>query len=350
MNHQSERLRNINLNQLKAQINQYHMSNHTNFKSPNQLVNQFSESINEANSKLPKDLNNIKNSNNTNTKAQTHFSLSPNLSNKNQNQNLINFLVKSFKSSTSSLSNADVNTYRQSPSLFTSLSAPRASIDCYQLSESPSLNELSSGQQYFTTNGSIGKASSLALTPSPTAENNLYEKFNNLNADKIIEECAICKGVAIAAVNSTRRVSYSNVTLKVSSIDNVISENICADKSMLQFTDETNLNTVLNRHNLNVPSEIMSQNHSRIIVETKPDYCLKCFCFCCYDQLTGSRIFKYINEKRDKLKILVDGKLQRAILCAILINTLSMGIEHHDQVSSYNLVKDNKGRLRINIY
>ena len=96
--------------------------------------------------------------------------------------------------------------------------------------------------------------------------------------------------------------------------------------------NETNLNTVLNRNHLSATSN--SATGSRLIVmEPKPDVCFKCLCFCCYDKLASSRFFKVMGQKRESLKKLVDGKLQRAILCAILINTLSMGIEHHDQVN-----------------
>ena len=39
-----------------------------------------------------------------------------------------------------------------------------------------------------------------------------------------------------------------------------------------------------------------------------------------------------MSRKRVILKKFVDGKLQPIILGAILINTLSMAIEHHEQV------------------
>ena len=315
MHHHNEKLNNININNLKAQINQYHLSNHTNF---NHLTTQSNDPSNDLNAKIYFDFNNNNNNNKT-------FNLSPNLVNKNQN--LLNFLIKSFKSSTSSLSNTEVNVCKQSPSLFTSLSAPRASIDCYQSSESPSLNEISNQQQIYFNNGSIGKASSLALTPENFS--NESPNKNSINIDKIIDACGICKGFAIAAVNNNRRISYTNMNFIIPSFD-YFTENGTTE-NCYQLNDETSINTVLNRNNLNAPSEVTLAN-SRLIMESKPDYCIKCFCFCCYDSLSDSKIFKVFKEKREKLKILVDGKLQRTILCAILVNTLSMGIEHHDQV------------------
>ena len=49
--------------------------------------------------------------------------------------------------------------------------------------------------------------------------------------------------------------------------------------------------------------------------------------------LKATRLCHYFSRFRYFIKVFVDSKLfQRAILCAILINTLSMGVEHHEQV------------------
>ena len=53
-----------------------------------------------------------------------------------------------------------------------------------------------------------------------------------------------------------------------------------------------------------------------------------------YESLLNSKFFKLINMERVILKKFVDGKLQPIILGAILINTLSMAIEHHEQVNN----------------
>ena len=55
-------------------------------------------------------------------------------------------------------------------------------------------------------------------------------------------------------------------------------------------------------------------------------------CSSCYKYLLNSKFFKMISRKRIILKEFVDDKLQPVILGAILINTLSMAIEHHEQV------------------
>ncbi len=55
-------------------------------------------------------------------------------------------------------------------------------------------------------------------------------------------------------------------------------------------------------------------------------------CSSFYESLLNSKFFRVIDQKRVILKEFVDGKLQPIILGAILINTLSMAIEHHEQV------------------
>ena len=57
-------------------------------------------------------------------------------------------------------------------------------------------------------------------------------------------------------------------------------------------------------------------------------------CSSCYETLLNSKFFRVISRKRVILKKFVDGKLQPIILGAILINTLSMAIEHHEQVNN----------------
>lgn len=51
-----------------------------------------------------------------------------------------------------------------------------------------------------------------------------------------------------------------------------------------------------------------------------------------------SNLFKTISKSRTILKKSIDGKLQPIILGCILLNTLSMAIEHHDQVFINNLI------------
>ena len=66
--------------------------------------------------------------------------------------------------------------------------------------------------------------------------------------------------------------------------------------------------------------------------------CLKLFCCCCHECASKSRCFLFLVACRKTLKTFVQSWVfQRAILCAILVNTLSMGIEHHEQVDLFNI-------------
>ena len=210
-----EKLKDLNLSELRTQIAHYHHSNHASFKQIPANANTHMSKI-QYNPAID-----------TNSAMNKQSNLNAPL---NKNQHLMSFLVKSFKSSASSLTNTEFHSasgIRKSPSIFTSLSAPRASIDCYQLSESPSLNDinnnnssnnnnlLSSRQNSFQYNDeSIGKASSvrvtptLTLTPSPTVEYNSTAQFklSSLGIDKILDECVICKGFAISALNTSRSI------------------------------------------------------------------------------------------------------------------------------------------------
>jgi hypothetical protein len=58
----------------------------------------------------------------------------------------------------------------------------------------------------------------------------------------------------------------------------------------------------------------------------------------CINNLTKNQFFKTLIKKRIILKKFVDGKFQPIILGCILINTLSMAIEHHDEVLINNLI------------
>ena len=82
----------------------------------------------------------------------------------------------------------------------------------------------------------------------------------------------------------------------------------------------------------------MNKNCEKIKNKARDNYCFKMVCFCCYSSLKSSRFFKAIDQKRNALKRFVDGKFKLAIICAILINTLSMSIEHHNQVNKFFMI------------
>jgi len=249
----------INFNLLKTQINKYHMNNHS------LAIDQ---------------LNNCNDS-----KIQIN----------NHNRNYI------FK--------PEFEICRKSPSILTSLSAPRASIDCYQSStESFSLHNERTNRSPIRPQSSTNFLSQNVSINSAAVSSNLLDTNY---FDKIIDDCALCKEFAFDALNNSTLFRQNNNNQRLEMSDFQL------------FEEVTSVNTELNR---NLSPKLVTTTGQ------KPDYILKCIFFCCYQSLATSFVYKFFKEKRIRLKKLVDQELQRAILCAILINTLSMGIEHHDQV------------------
>ena len=65
---------------------------------------------------------------------------------------------------------------------------------------------------------------------------------------------------------------------------------------------------------------------------------LKMCCFCCFERISSYRVFKSVFDFRENIKVLIESRyFQFALLCAILLNTLSMAIEHHNQVILLNI-------------
>ncbi len=64
--------------------------------------------------------------------------------------------------------------------------------------------------------------------------------------------------------------------------------------------------------------------------------CLKIVCFCCFDKISDTKCYKLMLKLRLMVKYLVDHEyFGRIILGAILLNSIFMGIEHHNQVKPY---------------
>ena len=71
---------------------------------------------------------------------------------------------------------------------------------------------------------------------------------------------------------------------------------------------------------------------------------LKMCCFCCFERISSYQVFKSVFDFRENIKEFIESKyFQLALLCAILLNTLSMAIEHHNQVIKLNnsIIKQN---------
>lgn len=78
---------------------------------------------------------------------------------------------------------------------------------------------------------------------------------------------------------------------------------------------------------------LLEQHAKRKSERSGGKICCFCCCFCCAKQLASTHLCRFLTSFQRRLRDFVDGKFfQRTILFAILINTLSMGIEHHQQV------------------
>ncbi len=78
-----------------------------------------------------------------------------------------------------------------------------------------------------------------------------------------------------------------------------------------------------------------AQARRRRSVQTHTQICCYMCCFCCSRRLEKSKCCILLDRFNKLLRRFVDCSFfQRTILCAILINTISMGIEHHQQVNS----------------
>jgi len=103
---------------------------------------------------------------------------------------------------------------------------------------------------------------------------------------------------------------------------------ITIDRIMNQSYGEEINSFITSKQNENLNPDICKSTNEE---ENKSSSCSSCC-----KSLSSSKFFKMISRKRVILKKFVDGKFQPVILGAILINTLSMAIEHHEQVNDYN--------------
>jgi hypothetical protein len=69
-------------------------------------------------------------------------------------------------------------------------------------------------------------------------------------------------------------------------------------------------------------------------IQTHTQICCYTCCFCCSRKLEKTKCCMFLDKCNKLLRRFVDCSFfQRTILCAILINTICMGIEHHQQVN-----------------
>lgn len=195
-----------------------------------------------------------------------------------------------------------------------------------------------------------------SLNDIPNVNEDDLDKYEQVDNLIIVEDCALCKRFLTANASILNKKVYSSDSaifaenqlgsandLTQSSGNIIIKFGSNNDIDLYSNYDEIlSKNTELNRTLVN--NELASLNNNTIngspskIKLEKPGatMCCCCCCCCCLPlkyRTTENRFCLALNSMQSKLKTFVDGKMfQRAILFAILINTLSMGIEHHEQV------------------
>jgi len=196
---------------------------------------------------------------------------------------------------------------KHSTSVLTLLSAPKASVECNQADISGSSRDLN-------------------------YEDNVHNDENN---NEILSKDN-------SANNINTSVYFCNYP---DDLDNVISKesvsNIRQNKNLIQidiYDSDILSDTNDSLRAKNKTKRSKRSKHKRPL--PSQCFCLSCFCCCCkwlpcYKQFESSHIHGLLLNGQKRLQVFVESKLfQRGILFAILINTLSMGVEHHEQVSS----------------
>ena len=156
-------------------------------------------------------------------------------------------------------------------------------------------------------------------------QNNNEPLFNSV-PPILDEKCKLCK-----------KLIKSNQCSLTKTLSNGENGKISADKHV---DTETPVSHSQHRDRLNTTTS-GSTNRDHRLFKKNVNVCSYCCCCCCcclpFDLRSvckKSRFCLLCDSLQEKLKSFVDGRFfQRAILFAILINTLSMGVEHHLQVN-----------------
>ena len=158
-----------------------------------------------------------------------------------------------------------------------------------------------------------------------------FQASNLLDIEQLVNDCTHCEQfVALAKSNMHLNKENNNV-------------NSCGNNNVEGFYDQqAETDTEINLLNETPKPIYRSRSERRKAAKLKrlkkssssSSCCLKLFCCCCHECASKSRCFLFLVACRKTLKTFVQSWVfQRAILCAILVNTLSMGIEHHEQVN-----------------
>jgi hypothetical protein len=154
----------------------------------------------------------------------------------------------------------------------------------------------------------------------------------------VVEKCKVCKKFLRSHSKLFQKTLNSNLITSANTPATAATELAAENGSvMLQYSQ---LNGVRERLNTTLTSTSTTVQKDHKLFKKNMNTCSFCCCCCCCCLPCGlkkmcqtSRFCLLCDSSQEKLKAFVDGRLfQRAILFAILINTLSMGVEHHLQV------------------
>ena len=159
-----------------------------------------------------------------------------------------------------------------------------------------------------------------------------------------VEECVLCKKFLDSNSNLLIKINKSIHMDQTENGNLLLNNNNNNNNNEIQTHPDGHSHNHSNRHR---PSTAISNSTNREGKLFKKNvnvcsHCCCCFCCCLPNCLRSyvkkSRFCVLLDSLQERLKKFVDGRLfQRAILFAILINTLSMGVEHHLQVLYFSL-------------
>jgi hypothetical protein len=257
----------------------------------------------------------------------------------------------------------------------TDLSVPKASLDCYQIAneisndsnqqQQPGPSSLPNDERVATSASDMEtcafckKAKSRKLmcanrrmlnlddsaifssSIGSSMSNSKANKNNNKKAVEDNEDSFYCYSTDNRNDNLRGMPPRENLNDDVDDDDDDEVVKQLYDTDMAESSDNNNTNEDTGDENRELKRRSARKKERRAAAAAmrkdsgnSNDICCYCCCFCCAKQLSDSRFCKCVKYCKDKLKRFVDSKFyQRTILFAILINTLSMGIEHHKQVA-----------------
>ncbi len=159
----------------------------------------------------------------------------------------------------------------------------------------------------------IGTDATLSFNEQPFDNIDTQEAASvNQDYNQIIEDCSLCRQYISSHEVAAKQILFSSAD----SYDSIEVETIKEDPKTFKKLNKTKFKHIIDSKEEPIKSTILT----------------KIICCCCHKWFNQSWLYKFFLKARKKLLVLVESTIfQRAILVSILINTLSMGVEHHEQ-------------------